>query len=158
MNSALRVGLAALAVLGLAGCERAAVSNPNVMKVVATTSFGMCVGYCKTTLEITAAEAVLKGEVWGRGADSSQPPQRRAAPVTSQEWEEIAAAAATAQIDALPETIGCPDCDDGGAESLTIVGPQRSRTINFPHGAAIPEAQLLLDRVRELRTRMMLQE
>lgn len=154
MSFVLRLGLLVVA-LGLTACESGAVKSAAVTKVSSTTSFGMCAGYCKTTLEISENEAVLTREPWGRGAGANLPVQRLTAALSSQEWGEIAAAAAAAKIDALPETIGCPDCADGGAESLTIVGPNGTKTITFDHGAAIAEAQPLLERVRALRTRMM---
>jgi hypothetical protein len=122
--------------------------------VASTTSFGMCAGYCKTTLEISADGAVLTREPWGRGAGSGLPVQRFTAVLSAAEWDDIATAAAAAKIEALPETIGCPDCADGGAESLTIAGPNGTKTITFDHGATIAEAQPLIDRVRALRNRM----
>jgi hypothetical protein len=143
-----------VAALGIAGCGSGTMA-PAVTKVASTTSFGMCVGYCKTTLEISEKEAVLTREAWGRGAGANLPLQRLTAPMSAQEWQDIASAAEAAKIDALPERIGCPDCADGGAESLTIEGPGRAKTITFDHGAAIAEAQPLLDRVRALRTRML---
>jgi hypothetical protein len=152
MSFVLRLGLVVVA-LGLAACE-SAVKSAGITKVASTTSFGMCAGYCKTTLEISEKEAVLTREAWGRGAGANLPLQRLTAALSSQEWEQIAAAAAAAKIDALPETIGCPDCADGGAESLTIVGPKGTKTITFDHGAAVAEAQPLLEHVRALRTRM----
>ena len=114
----------------------------------------MCVGYCKTTLEIAEGEAVLTREAWGRGAGANLPLQRFTAQLTPQEWQEFAGLAAAAKIDGLPERIGCPDCADGGAESLTIVTAGATKTITFDHGAAIKEAQPLLDRVRALRARL----
>lgn len=158
MSKILRFGLAAVAVLSLAACESGAMKPAAITKVASTTSFGMCVGYCKTTLEISEKEAVLTREAWGRGAGANLPLQRLTAPMSAQEWQDIATAAAAAKIDALPERIGCPDCADGGAESLTIEGPGRTKTITFDHGAAIAEAQPLLDRVRALRTRMLPKE
>ena len=154
MSFVLRLGLVVVA-LGLAACESGAVKSAGITKVASTTSFGMCVGYCKTTLEISEKEAVLTREPWGRGAGANLPVQRLTAALSSQEWEQIAAAALAAKIDALPETIGCPDCADGGAESLTIVGLKGTKTITFDHGAAVAEAQPLLEQVRALRTRMM---
>ncbi|NOT39807.1 MAG: hypothetical protein HOP13_04875 [Alphaproteobacteria bacterium] len=158
MRSALRFGLVAVAALSLAACESGAVKTAAVTKVASTTSFGMCAGYCKTTLEITANEAVLTREAWGRGAASGLPTQRFNAALSAQEWDDIAAAAAAAKIDGLPERIGCPDCADGGAESLTIVGAKGTKTITFDHGAAVAEAQPLIERVRALRARMMPKE
>lgn len=158
MHIVLRFTLAAVVALGLAACESGAVKGSAVTKVASTTSFGMCAGYCKTTLEISANEAVLTREAWGRGAASGLPTQKFTVALSAQEWDEIAGAAAAAKIDGLPERIGCPDCADGGAESLTIVGPKGTKTITFDHGATVAEAQPLIERVRALRTRMMPKE
>ncbi|MFM9865411.1 MAG: hypothetical protein ACKVRO_17610 [Micropepsaceae bacterium] len=158
MNTLARIAFAAVAVFSLAACESGAVKPAAVTKVTSTTSFGMCAGYCKTTLEISANVAVLTREAWGRGAASGLPTQRFTSPLSAQEWDDIAAAAAAAKIDGLPERIGCPDCADGGAESLTIVGPKGTKTITFDHGATVAEAQPLIERVRALRTRMMPKE
>jgi hypothetical protein len=139
--------------LAMAACDDRATSAGGVTQVASTTSFGMCMGYCKTRLEISPGQAVLVREPWGRG-DRNQPVQRTTAPLDAGEWQEIARLAAAAKIDGLPDVIGCPDCADGGAESLTIVAPGRNKTITFDHGAKIAEAQPLLDRVRAIRTRM----
>jgi hypothetical protein len=158
MNVALRFALAAVTALSLTACESGAMKPSTITKVASTTSFGMCAGYCKTTLEISEKEAVLTREAWGRGAGANLPVQRFATPLSAPEWQDIAAAAEAATIDALPERIGCPDCADGGAESLTIVSAKGTKTITFDHGATIAEAQPLLDRVRALRTRMLPKE
>jgi hypothetical protein len=54
----------------------------------------------------------------------------------------------------LPTVIGCPDCEDGGEESLTIVSAGQFHSVHFEYGEAIRQAQPLLDRVRALRTRL----
>ena len=158
MNNILHFAVVCVVALSVAGCEAGPMNPSPVTKVASTTSFGMCAGYCKTTLEISTTEAVLTREAWGRGAGANLPVQRFTAPLSAQEWGDIAAAAEAAKIDALPERIGCPDCADGGAESLTIVSAKGEKTITFDHGAAIAEAQPLLDRVRALRARMMPKE
>jgi hypothetical protein len=91
----------------------------------------MCVGYCTTRLEQRISAALAPGE-----------------------WQEIARLAADTNLTGLPPVIGCPDCADGGAESLTIVESGESRSVSFEYGAAIEQAQPLLDRVRALRTKM----
>lgn len=158
MNSFLRFAAACTVALSLTACESGAVKPAAITKVASTTSFGMCAGYCKTTLEVSEKEAVLTREAWGRGAGANLPVQRLTSPLTSQEWQEISTAAAAAKIDGLPETIGCPDCADGGAESLTIVGAKGEKTITFEHGATIAEAQTVIERVRALRARMLPKE
>ncbi len=111
----------------------------------------MCVGYCKTTLAVSEKEATLTEEKWGRGAGSNLPPQFTTLPLSPKEWQDIVASAVTANIDPLPETIGCPDCADGGAESLTIVRHGRLKRISFEAGSEVKEAQQLLERMRLLR-------
>lgn len=147
--------LFAAALAGLAACSSGAPTANDVRQVVSTTSFGMCVGYCSTRLEVSESQAVLIRSARGGRGGADLPDQRFAAPLTPAEWQDIAAMAASASIDRLPATIGCPDCADGGAESLAIArGADEPRTVTFEHGATIPEAQPLLDRVRALRTRL----
>lgn len=151
MISQLKVGFAALA-LALAGCASATPTPQEVSQIVSTTSFGMCVGYCTTRLEISEGQAVLiRDGRSGRGS-AELPDQRFTQTLTPAEWQAFARLAATADLGSLPATIGCPDCADGGAESLTING---APTVTFDYGASLAEAQPLLDRVRALRARMM---
>jgi hypothetical protein len=139
----------------LPACGNGVQATAGVGRVVSTTSFGMCVGYCSTRLEISEGEAVLvRSARGGRGAPDL-PDQRFTETLTQSEWHEIARLAAETKLDGLPSVIGCPDCADGGAESLTIEGPGGAKTITFEHGAAVEQAQSLLDRVRALRTKML---
>ncbi len=114
----------------------------------------MCVGYCTTRLEISEGQAVLVREARGGRGGQDQPEQRFSAVLAPSEWQAIARLAANTNLDELPPVIGCPDCADGGAESLTIASAGKSRSVSFEYGATIEQAQPLLDRVRALRTRM----
>ena len=160
MRMHVRFGLvvAAALALGVAACSEATTAAGGVTQVVSTTSFGMCVGYCTTRLEISDGQAVFVREARGGRGGQDLPEQRFTSALDPSEWHEIARLAAAAKIDGLPEVIGCPDCADGGAETLTIVGGRGTKTIKFDHGANIKEAQPLLDRVRALRTKMMPKE
>ena len=138
------------AALAAAACTSSPAGPDEVSVIRATTSFGFCLGYCKTTLEITAdgltyiEEATRSGEL---------PPVRRTAPVSAAEWEALVAALDRGKIEALPETLGCPDCADGGAESIEVIGADWRKSVTFEFGATIPELQPLLERVRTLRSR-----
>lgn len=156
MNTLPRITSAVLGLALFVACQSVSTEPSPVTKVTSTTSFGMCAGYCKTTLEITETEAVLIREAYGRGAGADLPLLRVRTPLTAQEWQDIAAAAteAAAAFDTLPERIGCPDCADGGAESLTIVEPGRTKTVEFEYGASLAGVQPLLERVRALRLRL----
>ena len=143
--------------LSVAACASApAAPAGEVTRIVSTTSFGMCVGYCTTRLEITEGQAVLIREArGGRGAPQNLPEQRYAAQLTPAEWQEIQRLASNVDFDALPDTVGCPDCADGGAEGLTVESPGSAESVSLEFRASIPQAQPLLERVRAIRDRLM---
>jgi hypothetical protein len=141
------------AVLSLTACATQAASTAEIRQIVSTTSFGMCAGYCSTRLEISEGQAVLVRNGHGRGVPDL-PEQRFQSVLTPAEWQEIATLAAQTNLSALPETIGCPDCADGGAESIAVAGAGAPRTVTFDYNASIGLAQPLLDRVRALRQRL----
>jgi hypothetical protein len=148
--------IAAFALSVVACASAPAAPAGEVTRVVSTTSFGMCVGYCTTRLEITEGQAVLIREArGGRGAPQNLPEQRYTAQLTSSEWQEIQRLAANVDFDALPDTVGCPDCADGGAEGLTVEGPSGAESVSLEFRASIPQAQPLLNRVRAIRDRLM---
>jgi hypothetical protein len=133
----------------LAGCDVSSPTDPGEITAIhAGTSFGFCgATYCITSLEITAGTLVYVEE-------SRQPgvaPRRRQATLTGDEWEQLVRAVDRDRITALPATVGCPDCADGGAESLEVVGRDWRKAVLFEFGAAMPELQPLLDQVRRLR-------
>jgi hypothetical protein len=146
--------------LALSACASAAAPPASVTRVVSTTSFGMCVGYCTTRLEITEGQAVLIREArGGRGAPNpAQTPQRLSTPLTPGEWQGIQRLAANIDLGGLPDVLGCPDCADGGAEGLTVEGSGGAESVSIEFGASVPQAQPLLDRVRALRERLTPQE
>jgi len=149
--------LAFAGALALAACASAPTPAPetHIRQIVSTTSFGMCVGYCTTRLEISPGRAVLIRQArGGRGAPQDLPDQRLSALLTPDEWDAIERLAAETDLASLPDVIGCPDCADGGAESLAIVGDEPSKTVSFDFGASVPSADPLLQRVRALRARL----
>jgi hypothetical protein len=160
INVILRAGALAFcfaAAVTLAACDSPATAT-GVRQVVSTTSFGMCVGYCSTRLEISEGQAVLvRSSRGGRGAQEL-PEQRFTQTLTPAEWTEIARLAAAAKFEGLPPVVGCPDCADGGAESLTVIGGTTPKTVSFEHGATIEGVQPLLERVRALRTALLPKE
>ena len=144
------------ATLALVGCASAPPpAQSNIRQIVATTAFGMCVGYCTTRLEISEGRAVLIREArGGRGAPQNLPAQRFATVLTPEEWDALEHLAVNTDLTGLPPVIGCPDCADGGAESLTIERGGRPQSISFEFNASVPQAAPLLERVRALRTRL----
>jgi hypothetical protein len=133
-----------------AACGTSPTEADSVAAIRTTTSFGFCIGYCKATLEIRAQDMVLTEEST-RG--EPLPRRQRSAAISAEEWASLVGAVDRARIESLPERIGCPDCADGGAESLEVVGSDWQRRVEFEAGASIADLQPLLGRVRALRAR-----
>ena len=118
----------------------------------------MCIGYCTTRLELSEGQAVLIREPrGGRGGaiNHHAEPQRISRPLSDAEWRDIQRLAAQADLTAVPDVVGCPDCADGGAEGLTIESPAGAESVSLEYRADLPQAQALLNRVRALRDQMM---
>lgn len=120
-----------------------------VTAIRTTTSFGFCLGYCRATLEVAADGMVFLEESPRR----ELPPVRRTAEISASEWRQLTEAVNRAAFEALPATVGCPDCADAGAESLEVLSPDWQDAVTFEFGAATPQLQPLLDRMRTLRGR-----
>ena len=149
----LLLALATTVGLTFAACGGGDPESPSpagVGVIRSTTSFGFCVGYCRSTLEITAERATY------RLVDprSEQPDLERTVPITAAEWQDLHSAVSRAPFEALPPVVGCPDCADGGAESLEVVADDWSRAITFEYQAPIAQLRPLLDRVRAVRQRL----
>lgn len=155
MRLALLAPFVAIALAACASGVATAPSESSVTRVVSTTSFGMCVGYCTTELVITEGRAELTRLArGGRGVPSVAAPQVSSIPLTPAEWQDIQRLAAQADFDALPDVVGCPDCADGGAEGLTVQSAGGAEGVSIEFGADVPEVQPLLDRVRAIRERL----
>src|SRR5690349_11710624 len=129
----------AVLVLPLAACGRDATSPTAVATIRSTTSFGFCVGYCATALEITAEQAVFVK----RDPRGTLPDVQQTLPITATEWNQLVDAADRERLEALPAVVGCTDCADGGAESLEVVGSNWRAGVTFEHGARLEQAQPL---------------
>ena len=114
-----------------------------------TTSFGFCLGYCRATLVVTANGMTFVEESPRGGL----PPVQRTAEVSASEWRLLTEGVNRAAFEVLPATVGCPDCADGGAESLEVLSRDWQEGVTFEAGATMPPLQPLLERMRTLRRR-----
>ena len=145
----LQLAVVAFAVAGGTSCSTSPVAPDALTTLRTSTSFGFCLGYCRATLDITSVEMVYVEE----SRQGELPPVRRVSPVSAAEWKSLVDALDRAALERLPATVGCPDCADGGAESLEVFGSDWQKRVTFEFGAAMPELQPLLARVRTLRER-----
>lgn len=150
MRSARVLGLVA-AVASLAGCggsrTPAAPSEPLV--VTSTTSFGFCppTSFCETALEV--ADGFVTFTKKSRVGDV----ERQQARLSAEEWASLKQRALDARFEGLAPVIGCPDCADGGAESVAVVSANASKSVTFEYGATIPSIAPLVESLRVIRAR-----
>jgi hypothetical protein len=145
--------IATLAGFGLVACNDTDATGPTsagVTLIRSTTSFGMCLGYCRSALEIRADHITY------RLFDdrTALPPLERTVVTGASEWQALCSAVSRDAIAKLPSVIGCPDCTDGGAESLEVRTDAWSKTVAIEYRAQVPELQPLLDQVRAIRDRL----
>ncbi len=93
------------------------------------TSFGECQGYCKRSIEITESAIKFMAEGW---YDNNKLPDIYVTQeFASQDWQKLGSKIDLVIFRNLEEVIGCPDCDDGGAEWIEITTTELSHKITF---------------------------
>ena len=147
-----RIAMLALVPLALStsACDGSATSASEISLIEWTSSFGFCLpeAYCTTRLQVEGRQAVLTLE------SRQSPPVRTEAQLTAAEAEALAQAAAGARFDELPPVVGCPDCADGGAESVRVLVDGEEQAVTFEYNAELEELEPLLGRMRALVERL----
>jgi hypothetical protein len=120
---------------------------PEFLVVRGGTSFGFCPSYlyCSSQLEITQDQAVFTLTSRERGD------LRRVRPVSEAEWRGLRAAVDEMRLRALPAVIGCPDCADGGRETIEVATASWKTQVAFEYGKTVPGIEELVQRVRTIR-------
>jgi hypothetical protein len=145
---ALRSSLLAVGLVAAATC--ASPSTPSAQPVAfdSVVSFGFCAPalYCTSRLAISEQGATLTYE------SSERPPRVQRRDLRPGEWQRLVAALDAARLRALPARVGCPDCADGGAETLTVAfaeGP--SSTVTFEYDGNVPAIEALRAQIKGIR-------
>ena len=121
--------LTMLLALGSA-CEKSNYSG--VASVSYGTSFGMCVGYCVNNLVITNETVTFT-----KSKNGSNPETKTCtSAISTTDVNVMKDLINTAEVAKLPETIGCPDCADGGAEWVAITHNGKVQKVVFEYGKA----------------------
>jgi hypothetical protein len=129
--------------------------HSTIIQVIHGTSFGKCRGYC--TKELTYAQKHV--EYSQRSRDDKQFPTKDSIIAFSKtEWNTLLEAAASIDFASLPETIGCPDCADGGAEYIEIKQNSATKRITFEFSQHVPELGNLLTQLRNMKLRILKEE
>ena len=120
-----------------------------ILRISHGTSFGMCQGYCFNEKTYTSEYTINYSKAWGRIEPGSLPDKLDSVTVDQAIWKELCSKIDTAIFNNLPETIGCPDCADGGAEWIEIQTNTRTHRVTFEFGQTLPEIAILVERLRE---------
>jgi hypothetical protein len=156
MKNIFTLGL--LAFLLLASCRKApdiiiynhgTGNDSSALVIRSGTSFGECMGYCRTMLEVDSLDLVFSEFGWGDTV--RYPTKRQSGKLTASERQCLMSSVNIDEFMKLDTVIGCPDCADGGAEWIEIERKGVTRRVTFEYGHSIPAIQNMLDRIRLLR-------
>ena len=113
------------------------------------TSFGMCVGYCfndyqlnGTTITLTQSAPRTQGQYPTKTCQST---------INTDDWNALVSSINVETFSKLPETLGCPDCADGGAEYIELQRGDQKHRVTFEFNRTIPGFEPLVNALRRQR-------
>jgi len=133
------------AILSFAGCKKDRINNLNSISY--GSSFGMCVGYCSNNLLISDLKLTFSKSKNGQTSDTKTCSKT----ISEADVNAIKNDLNIEKIAALPETIGCPDCADGGAEWIAINADGKQYKITYEYGKAPKELEAAVARLNVLK-------
>lgn len=120
------------------------VQSSEVQKIEFGTSFGMCVGYCVQTLTVTEGK-IYKTLTPRANQNLDEKTCQKDNSSFGSLWSKVDQYA----FMNLEETIGCPDCADGGAEWVEITTAQGSKKVTYEFGNEPEEIKSLVSELRK---------
>jgi hypothetical protein len=143
--------IAGLLTISLPGCIQTNVENTDSQYTIKyVLSFGECSNECFKELLITESEAILKVQTWvGEGQSEFQVRGQKL--LIEDEYQNIYQSIDLQAFQFLPNVIGCPDCVDGGAESIEILTNDIQKRITFEYLNAPKSLQQLTVKLRGLQ-------
>ncbi|MEE9463826.1 MAG: hypothetical protein V3V53_18460 [Bacteroidales bacterium] len=109
-------GLTLVLILGLLVSSCTEKDSSEITLVNYGTSFGECIGYCIQDMDVNPTLATLERFGWFDTIET----QTCSLNMDDNHWEQIITGIDVEIFIGLPETFGCPDCADGGAEWVEI--------------------------------------
>lgn len=135
-------------VFGTYGCSDN--ENPENLKGIQEisygTSFGECLGYCRKSITVKPSEIEFTKKGWD--LDGQLPDSSFQQSLTQAEWSALIERIEWDTFLALEPVIGCPDCADGGAEWVEIVGEEGPYKVTFEYHNAPAAMQPYIDSLR----------
>lgn len=110
-----RISILILILSLLTYCSKNETSS-GLVQVKYGTSFGECIGYCKKDLTLNSGSILYQRSGWIETVE----PIIITDILEENSWNLLMEKINVTSFSALPTTIGCPDCADGGAEWIEI--------------------------------------
>ena len=95
-------------------------------------SFGMCGGYCFSTIRVDQAKTSISRTSLRN--DKNYPPVYKEYPTNQKFWKKLMSLVDAEKIKNIPNRTGCPDCADGGAEAVTVTINGAAKNIEYEYG------------------------
>lgn len=142
------VGLIFLLTLALnfLSCEKGSIRNVDTIGY--GSSFGMCAGYCNSSLTISDSKVTFV-----KKTNRQNPTETKTctSTLTDTEAKSLKDLMENSKIGTLPKTIGCPDCADGGAEWVSVNSGSKEYKVVFEFGKEPQELTAIVVKLRALR-------
>ena len=126
-------------------------SKDDIISISSGASFGMCRGYCRRSILISAHPNRVISVKEANYLQKEFPPMKKADSFSAEQWKELINLIDLSAFQALDERIGCPDCADGGAEWIQIQTQGQIKKVTFEHGELIKGFEGLVVQLRNLR-------
>ncbi len=97
-------------------CEKINKSDSEIKQIKYGTSFGMCIGYCKNEILLKHGFVTYIRSGWVDTIETIACTET----LSDISWDSYKSGIDAKIFFELPETFGCPDCADGGAEWIEI--------------------------------------
>jgi hypothetical protein len=129
-------------------CEKEPAERGNIDYIGYGTSFGECLGYCIHHLKVHSEVAELKKTGWDQGGELPQIQCSRQLELS--EYNNILDSVNVDEFFLMVETIGCPDCADGGAEWVEISYDTLYHRVTFEYNHEPEELARVVPLLREM--------
>ena len=122
----------------------------DIIQIKTGTIFGFCFGYCLSELNIIDTNADYYLNSWIEN-DSVYHPVEISDVIDSSIWENLNSFFDFELFMNLDSVIGCPDCDDGGAEWFEIATSDTIKRVTIEYGDSLDGFNNFIDLLRSVR-------
>ena len=127
-----------------------ALFGQDIIQIKTGTIFGFCFGYCFSELNIIDTNADYYLNSWIED-DSVYHPVEISDVIDSSIWENLNSFFDFELFMNLDSVIGCPDCDDGGAEWFEIATSDTIKRVTIEFGDSLDGFNNFIDILRSVR-------